>query len=103
MTTTAVIARPQSAMKTGVFTITMDTSYSAGGEPVSFAGFKRPIAVVVTGCSSTGFVGRYNLPTRTMQVFRGDYPNVAAGPLLEVPATTNLTGTVFTVLVVGIQ
>lgn len=101
MATTATLARPQSSLRAGVFTVTMSNSYITGGEPVSFAGFKRPIAVVVTGCSSNGYSGRYNLATRTFQVFRVDAAHFA-GAMVEMSNAAALTGTVFTVLVVGI-
>lgn len=74
-----------------VRTIAFDSSYATGGEALTYRdlGFsQRPDVVIVE--SKSGYVFEYDSTNEKLLARWGDNDNAADGPLVEVPAATNL-------------
>jgi hypothetical protein len=94
--------------KVVVYEITFDTSYPTGGEECDFTDeFPNGIASCAVEANSSGYLVCPNQATRAakyatgkcdLQAFR---QTAATGPLVEVPAATNLATVVVTVIVTG--
>jgi hypothetical protein len=86
-----------------VETVTGDASYATGGYAVvpNQFGFTRISAVIPVG-TNTGYVPVWDATNSKLKVFYGDNNNAADGPLIEVPATTDLSAVSFTVLAFGV-
>jgi hypothetical protein len=76
--------------------VTLDNSYPTGGESIDGVGdgFLSPAVSV----SSGGYVGELIPSTQKVRAWYGDNNNASDGPLIEVPATTDLSTVVFTFL-----
>lgn len=93
------------ATPTGVFTVTMDTSYPAGGYALTAAAFglSRPIAgVLVIGVNTAALVSayQYNAATGKLQVLSTTAGAAGTVPFQDEDAATNLSTFVLTVLVI---
>jgi hypothetical protein len=86
-----------------VTTITGDSSYATGGYAITAnqVGFSRITAVIAVG-ANTGYVPVWDATNSKLKVFYGDNNNASDGPLIEVPAATDLSAVSFTVLAFGI-
>lgn len=107
MAATAVISDRNISLgkyKGTLCTVTMDSSYDAGGE--SITGFPNSVGLArVVGCivlgSGTGYFGQWNNTTNKMMAFYGDFDAVADGALIEA-TSANLSAVVFTVIFLGV-
>ena len=86
-----------------VTTITGDSSYATNGYAITAnqVGFSRITAVLAVG-ANTGYVPVWDATNSKLKVFYGDNNNASDGPLIEVPAATDLSAVSFTVLAFGI-
>lgn len=86
-----------------VTTITGDSSYATGGYAITAnqVNFSRITAVLAVG-ANTGYVPVWDAANSKLKVFYGDNNNASDGPLIEVPAATDLSAVSFTVLAFGI-
>jgi len=89
--------------RVSVTTITGDSSYATGGYAITAnqVGFSRITAVLAVG-ANTGYVPTWDATNSKLKVFYGDNNNASDGPLIEVPAATDLSAVSFTVLAFGI-
>ena len=79
--------------------IVFDSSYPLGGEAVTAANFGFDLAITHVSCgvarsplaTDAAVVVDFDKAASTVIAFWGDNANAAAGPLVEVPATTNLS------------
>lgn len=106
MAVTVTNRRPRalSDFKIAFSTVTFDSSYVTGGEPITPAmfGLSRIVAVYAFA-TATGYVPVWNRSTSapTLMAFYGDNNNASDGPLIEVPNTTNLSTVIADVIVIG--
>jgi len=78
-------------------------SYAAGGFSVTLGDLKRVESVLFVG-SNGGYLCEENGITNntvTVKVYQFDYAATAAGPAVEVPDATDLSGVNFTVIAIG--
>lgn len=92
--------------KAEIVDITFDASYASGGEAVdkTALGFAIIYGVFPMPANSTsgGYYFAYNPTTKMLMAFWGNYPAAAAGPLVEVPNGTDLSGVTVRCFVVGV-
>lgn len=88
--------------RVSVTTVTGDASYATGGYAISGnqVGFNRITAVVPV--ANTGYIPVWDATNSKLKVFYSDNNNASDGPLIEVPAATDLSAVSFTVLAFGI-
>lgn len=89
-------------------TVTFDSSYVTAGEPFTAAQFgltsiKNVFAAPGLGSTTTGYVPVWNrsVSSPTLLALMGDNNNASDGPLIEVANTTDLSGFVCQVEVIG--
>lgn len=75
--------------------VDLDSSYPTGGEAVDVTG-NQSFEVLVAQ-SKAGYVFSWDRANQKLLAYHGDNDNVADGPLVQVPDTTNLSA------VTGIQ
>lgn len=82
--------------------VTGPASYSTGGFAVSFPELRVVhAALVVGGGGYKAEIASISGNTVTIRVLYYDYAAAAAGPAIEVPAGTDLSGVTFYVLAIG--
>lgn len=81
--------------------VAMDNSYPTGGEAVTTGQFGLEVFDFVLGAPSGGYVPEFDHANKKLKVFYGDNNNVADGPLIEVPNTTDLAAVTFRVVAFG--
>lgn len=85
-----------------------DSAYTTGGTAAFEAAFQAALKaghrqiLGVMGQDCGGYTVAYDFTNKTLKVYRANYPAVAAGALQEVPATTDLSGVTFNMLVYSI-
>lgn len=80
--------------------VTLDSSYDAGGELITAAMLGRPGGTIQILMATTGggYLPEYDYTNSKLIVRRGDNPNAAAAPAIEVTAAVNLSAIVVRVL-----
>lgn len=82
--------------------VTGPTSYTTGGFTVTIDQLTAVYdAVVIAGRGYLAEVASISGNTITIRVYQFDYPATAAGPAVEVPAGTNLSGVTFRIIAIG--
>lgn len=79
------------------------TSYSTGGFSITLGDLKN-VESVIAVLNNRGYlceVSGISKNAVTVKVYQFDYAATAAGPAVEVPAGTNLSGVTFTVIAIG--
>lgn len=88
---TKKVSVPGAVLAVGTFTAS--SSYSTGGDSISWANAagttKAPLFVVASG--KAGYVYEYDLANAKLMTFYGNY-DAADGPLIEIPASTYPAG-----------
>jgi len=84
-----------------LFSVTGPVSYPTGGFTVTVSGIKniKSVIVIPTGGYKASWTWTGNTVTIVAQYY--DYPAAAAGPAIEVPAGTDLSGISFFLIVIG--
>lgn len=75
-------------------TITLDSSYPTGGEAIDVTGDAGYYDCSLSP-STGGYVGTFVASSQKVMALYGDNNNASDGPLIEVPATTDLSAVVF--------
>ncbi len=83
-----------------------EASYATGGSDFdalfrALVGAGRTILTVVAQ-QHNGYLLEYDRATGRLKMWHGDNNNAADGPAVEVPATTNLSGLTFRVIVLSV-
>lgn len=82
-----------------------DAAYAAGGSAFDAAfraltkSGRKPLCVIAGDCG--GYIPAYDPATGKLKVYRGDNDGGADGPLVEVPATTDLSAVTFNLTVLS--
>lgn len=93
---------PKRAMKTKVLDVTFDTSYATGGLALTKANLGLSTVEWLEASQSGGYTFEYDYANEKLKAFYGDNNNAADGPLIEVPAATNLSAVTTRVKAIGI-
>jgi hypothetical protein len=89
-----------------VVEITFDNSYLTGGEPIDLGqiGFDTVVGAIIPPASGYVFSLDVSVPTAPkVLVFRGDWPNAGAAPLIEVTNAFDLSAVVARALIFGVS
>lgn len=86
-----------------VSTITGDSSYVTGGEPITAnqLGLTR-ITSLIPVASTGGYVPAWDQTNSKLKIFQGDNANAASGPLVEFGSTADASAITFTVIAFGV-
>lgn len=81
-------------------TFVFSNAYTTGGEALDLAPFLGDVDGFIASPAS-GYVFEYDAVNKKLKAYYADYAAVAAGALIEVPATTNLSAVTATFLAWG--
>jgi hypothetical protein len=81
--------------------VTMDSSYPTGGEAITAAQLGLATVDVAMCTTNTGHVAQYDKDNAKIKLYYADYDAVADGALIEVPAATDVSAVVVTVMAFG--
>lgn len=81
--------------------VTFDSSYVTGGLAVDPGSLGLESVALLQASNSGGYAFEYDYTNKKLKAYRADYDAVADGPLVEVPATTNLSAVTTKVISFG--